>query len=941
MGGNNGIGLGNNMPPIVNYTGVGNVGIVGGVQPGGAQPNVAPVGGEALVPEHQAPPRAADVVGQLDVLLLKALNGASVTVDAAAVEKAAQAAKLPKADIANLKKLATNAQKSLEALDSFSGRDLAAAMTKNEDGTVAWKDGAPAAEAFANAQEAQEALSSALADALGSAKNFKTQATLEELMLQCDRRSGELESLVLQMTEIIDKGGASAVDDAAKLVGSGTISSHNSGADALDKFGRGEMFNALKDDLKPLTDRLESYAKDGYKNLTKADVEQCTRDLNAIKGKFSAAAASGQIEVGGKTVFIDRSLLAEATKLLGDVGKKIGSLQREVVRATMENFVEKDIPFLDDEIFSPKLSCELHTLKGIKSPFEKLETVLEHLNSFRSAARAYVISPTKQNATALKAAAQALTDEKLCIEASKCLSSDVFATFKPSSEATDAFKKAFTAFWAKVLDGKIDVNSLGKTVHSAYKNMEVAADRLIGLGKELNAKSGEKYFVSSAVLDVFKGEMSLSTLLESRVHGYEDSDVNIALDDKNVVESRTLGAGNFNTVTLVKVKDGSEWVFKPELAGRLTAPNSAFNDGLDVNQEMTRVNLAVQTTADTLGLGDVMVKTSAGTHKGQFGMFMEKAPGTTGRQFKKNIGPSVEPGKVGVAEINKMDNAKFAKVVGRMMRQYNRMQWFDTITAQGDRHNDNYMIDINGSDLSVSIKAIDNDASYGIFRQGLYKFSMPAGSMINYSFDNAIDKLLEGAASEDDQNALVESLLNDPGITQRKDGSYEIDLEKSTNPALLKSLFTVSGMRNVAPPDDIDRDLYDKLVSLAKDAPDGGRARADYLASLADRLGKGSESYKSAVNRLDESIAHARKLHAAGKVYTAEQWENHDVQRKIAAPNLTNMDAKLDTYNITLSEETTKLFKEKSHYVNFTNSFFRDMYDTVVKGTSHKNWFDS
>ena len=941
MGGNNGIGLGNNMPPIVNYPGVGNVGNVGGVQQGGALPNVAPVGGEALVPEHQAPPRAADVVGQLDVLLLKALNGASGTVDAAAVEKAAKAAKLPKADIANLKKLATNAQKSLEALDRFSGRDLAAAMTKNEDGTVTWKEGNSAAEAFANAQEAQEALSSALAKALGSAKNFKTQATLEELMLQCDRRSGELESLVFQMTEIIDTGAENAVNDAAKLVGSGTISSHHSGADALDKFGRGEMFNALKDDLKPLTDRLESYAKDGYKNLTKTDVQQCARDLKAIKNRFSAAAASGQIEVGGKTVFIDRSLLSEATKLLDDVGKKIGSLQREVVRAAMENFVEKDIPFLDDEIFSPKLSCELHTLKGIKSPFKELETVVQHLNSFRSAARAYVISPTKQNATALKASAQALADGKLCMEAAKCLTTDVFALSGRLAGADDKLKNAFMAFQQKILDGKIDVASLSKSVGSAYKNMEVAADRLIGLGKELNAKSGEKYFVSSAVLDVFKGEMSLSCLLESRVHGYEDSDVNIALDDKNVVSSKTLGAGNFNTVTLVKVKDGSEWVFKPELAGRLTAPNSTLNDGLDANQEITRVNLAVQTTADTLGLGDVMVKTSAGTHKGQFGMFMEKAPGVTGRQFKKNISPSMEPGKVGVAEIDKMDDADFAKVVGRMMRQYNRMQWFDTITAQGDRHNDNYMIDIDKSNLSVSIKAIDNDASYGIFRQGLYKFSMPTESMIYYSFEDAIDKLLKGAATKEDQDKLEESLLNDPGITQRDDGSYEIDLERSTNPALLKSLFTVSGMRNVAPPDEIDRDLYDKIVSLAKDAPDGGRARADYLASLADRLGKGSESYKAAVNRLDESIAHARKLHADGKVYSAEQWENHDVQRKIAAPNLANMGATLDTYNITLSEKTTTVFTGKSHYVNYTNSFFRDMYDTVVTGTSHENWFDS
>lgn len=946
MGGNNGIGLGNNLPPVVNNPGVnnpgvGNVGNVGDVQPGGAQPNVAPVGGEALVPD-QAPPRAADVVGPLDVLLLKAC--APGKMDAAAVAQAAKDAGLPKSVVANLKKLAANAQKSLKALDGFSGRDLAAAMTKNAaDNTVAWKVGNPAAKAFDDAQNAQAALSSALADALGSAKDIETQATLEELMLQCDRRSGELESLVFQMTEIIDKGGANAVDEAAKLAGSGKISSH-AGDDALDKFGRGEMFNALKGDLKPLADRLEAYAKDGCKNLTKDDLDKCALELNALKEKFSAAAASGKIEIEvgkdeKKTIFIDRSLLAEATKLLAGVDEKLGRLQQEVVRAAMVNFVEKDIPFLNEEIFSPKLAGELHCLwNKDQSPSDKLEEVVKKLNSFRSAARAYAGSPTEENAKTLRKAAQALAKAP-CAEAAKCLTVEAFLLFKPSSKASDAFKNALTAFFNKMVDREIDVESMGKSVRSAYRNMEIAVERLIGLGNELNAKSGEKYFVSSAVLDVFKGEMSLSTLLESRVHGYEDSDVNIALDDKNVVASRTLGGGNFNTVTLVKVKDGSEWVFKPELAGRLTAPNSTLNDGLDANQEMTRVNLAVQTTADTLGLGDVMVKTSAGTHKGQFGMFMEKAPGVTGRQFKKNISPSKEPGKVGVAEIDKMDDADFAKVVGRMMRQYNRMQWFDTITAQGDRHSDNYMIDINGRDLSVSIKAIDNDASYGIFRQGLYTFSMPDESMIKNVFNRTIRTLVNGVSTLVKQEKLLNSIRKDPGVKRSSDGSYEIDLRKSNNPTLLKGLFHLSGMRNVAPPDEIDRDLYDRLVALANDAPDGGKARTDYLASLADRLGRDSESYKAAVRRLDESIAHAKKLHADGKVYTAEQWENHDVQRKIAAPNLMNMDAKLNTYNITLSKRTTSSLTEKSQYVNFTNSFFRDMYDTVVKDTNHADWF--
>ena len=61
------------------------------------------------------------------------------------------------------------------------------------------------------------------------------------------------------------------------------------------------------------------------------------------------------------------------------------------------------------------------------------------------------------------------------------------------------------------------------------------------------------------------------------------------------------------------------------------------------------------------------------------------------------------------------------------------------------------------------------------------------------------------------------------------------------------------------------------------------------------RAGLPSWQYKAAVQRLDESIAHARKLANEGKVYTAEQWEDHDVQREIAAPNMTTRDKKIDT----------------------------------------------
>ena len=85
-------------------------------------------------------------------------------------------------------------------------------------------------------------------------------------------------------------------------------------------------------------------------------------------------------------------------------------------------------------------------------------------------------------------------------------------------------------------------------------------------------------------------------------------------------------------------------------------------------------------------------------------------------------------------------------------------------------------------------------------------------------------------------------------------------------------------------------------MTLAKNAPDSGVARKKYLSSIAQRLGQSSEQYKAAVQRLDESIEYARKLEIEGKVYNAKDWENHDIQCKIAKPNRDNMEGKLETY---------------------------------------------
>ncbi len=191
-----------------------------------------------------------------------------------------------------------------------------------------------------------------------------------------------------------------------------------------------------------------------------------------------------------------------------------------------------------------------------------------------------------------------------------------------------------------------------------------------------------------------------------------------------------------------------------------------------------------------------------------------------------------------------------------------------------------------------------------------------------------------------DTNVLVYAAdVTDPGV-KRKGGAIEIDLSKSENPLLLAGLLKGCSLKNTVPPAEMDRDLYDNLMRLAKDALDGGAARQAHLSSLAERLGKGSAQYKAAVRRLDESIEYARQLNANGKVYSAGQWEDHDIQCPIAKPNLRNRDAKIGTYG-KMKQNVADDFSNKSHYVTYSNTFFRDFFVPLLKGTNRVNWFAS
>ncbi len=90
-----------------------------------------------------------------------------------------------------------------------------------------------------------------------------------------------------------------------------------------------------------------------------------------------------------------------------------------------------------------------------------------------------------------------------------------------------------------------------------------------------------------------------------------------------------------------------------------------------------------------------------------------------------------------------------------------------------------------------------------------------------------------------------------------------------------------TGAHGLALPKYIDEDLYRRLVAL-KDK--NGAVRKGYLASLRTRLPK--EAVDSAERRLDEAIRLAEELKCAEMVFSARNFADPEVQRRIVESEL-------------------------------------------------------
>jgi hypothetical protein len=530
------------------------------------------------------------------------------------------------------------------------------------------------------------------------------------------------------------------------------------------------------------------------------------------------------MKVVHKGVMVPRDIIEVLERDIADIERKFTGVRTHVARDVYANFYSNVKALLkEDPAFEQKSSWGDDSLQAI---FNRRNQFLNGLNALLEAA----LNPntTEQQITALK---NALAQQALQL---KALAKAYVKSPAPSAQMLNTLIDRF----------------------SAIEPIVVSACALPD-----KVRNSDQFFTGSEAMSLFKGELSVSSIVEARARGHQDADVNPLNDDVNIISERKLGAGATSNVYELVRKDGRKLVFKGEVETRsgLGTTAGAMGKAYVFGQQTCNLNFASRQAADALGLGGLIVSYSVGTHNGTFGFYMGKARGVTARAFTQSKSTKPEGG-LSAKEISRLPDQQKARVKADIMRELNRLQWIDLLTGQADRHWDNYFIHVDSQTLKVTVRGIDNDLSFSKYRTGAVQLKLDTDLTATFK-----SQLRELARTIDSRHADDEyqRLLNDPGITIRQSGKITIDGSRIQNKAIGHLVSQLVGVQSFAVPDKIDRETYDALVALKQ-----GEAREQYLNSIRSRLAP--ENYEAAVARLDDVIAHAERLREEGRIIQNE-----------------------------------------------------------------------
>ena len=411
------------------------------------------------------------------------------------------------------------------------------------------------------------------------------------------------------------------------------------------------------------------------------------------------------------------------------------------------------------------------------------------------------------------------------------------------NEAATVFGWAYENF-AEGMPGEKLSGQLGASLANTMVRTTTGRRELADLTAMLEMRTTAE-ISGSKVAEAFETSVSMETLVNAALLDIPADQIETRASDDVLKSAKVLGHGAANEVHLCTYRgpDGEDLklVFKPEDAARRGLDTlAAGNLGYRAAARTMQLNVAASQSADMIGCGDVVARSKIGTHDGQFGLFMEAAPGKTAAALRRS-------------RAFKADLASFAErgmtemVRGNFMRELNRLEWADILSGQADRHYENYLVDVDRTTGAVKVTGIDNDASFGTRKVGVTQVDVGAYGVGSRVEELSVTHLRERLRAGDSfRGGLADaSKMTDDEI------------------AALRSVF---GFNQMTIPTHIDRDVYEKLMAINPNA---------YMREMRKYM-PGDAAY-AATLRLRDAQSQARELAARGRVVEGDAWQSQEV----------------------------------------------------------------
>ena len=384
---------------------------------------------------------------------------------------------------------------------------------------------------------------------------------------------------------------------------------------------------------------------------------------------------------------------------------------------------------------------------------------------------------------------------------------------------------------------------------------------------------GQQYLAGANLKQALRKNIPLSTLVEAQLNGATSDMVDELCDDSNLAdEPKILGSGAANSVKLCTYKNPSgepvKKVFKAEYEASIGNLKVYLGYVGLPSLQVAKLNIASKKCAGLLNSDELLPKTSVGMLRGEYGMFMDFVPGYSGYDVQNayhDVGN--DDTLLSLTEIRNLSREHKVTVRGQVMRQLNKLQWNDLLTAQGDRHCNNYNIAI-GKDMKVKLCGIDNDTCFFDWKIGLTKVRVSDFYLKRFREVLAYRKM--------DVDQFLSDMQAKGALTENRQEHLVFDTSKMTateQDILQRAL----GIQSFNVPEYMDTDIYDGLMELEKD-----QSKLD--ANLPPDLPEPARAAAHA--RLKEMIEIAHKYMNEGRVYSEQDWQSEQNQERMYMDNM-------------------------------------------------------